>query len=68
MIFKFLNTEIVRLQTMNEALKQQKMGLQSDKNRYEMQKKEVIEMIDNFDYFNDNVYTMMRKIKNILNS
>lgn len=68
MIFKFLNTEIVRLQTMNEEIRHQKNILQSDKNRYELQKKEVIEMIDNFDYFNDNIYTMMRKIKNILNS
>lgn len=68
MIFKFFNTEIVRLQTMNEAIRHQKNVLQSDKNRFEMQKKEVIEKIDNFDYFNDNVYTMLREIKNILNS
>lgn len=68
MIFKFFNIEIVRLQTMNEAIRHQKNVLQSDKNRFEMQKKEVIEKIDNFDYFNDNVYTMLREIKNILNS
>jgi hypothetical protein len=53
---------------MNEALQTQKNKLQSDKNKLEMQKNEVIEKIDNFDYLNDNVYTMLREIKNILNS
>ena len=60
--------EIIRLQAMNEALKQQKMGLQSEKNKLEIQKNEVIEMIDKYDYFNDNIYTLVREIQKKLNS
>lgn len=67
-MFNLNSKEVIRLQTMNEALKQQKMGLQSEKNRLEIQKAEVIEMIEKYDYFNDNIYTLLRKIQNKLNS
>lgn len=67
-MFNLNSKEVIRLQTMNEALKQQKMGLQSEKNRLEIQKAEVIEMIERYDYFNDNIYTLLREIQKKLNS
>jgi hypothetical protein len=67
-MFNLNSKEVIRLQTMNEALKQQKMGLQSEKNRLEIQKAEVIEMIEKYDYFKDNIYTLLREIQKKLNS
>ena len=67
-MFNLNSKEVIRLQTMNEALKQQKMGLQLEKNRLEIQKAEVIEMIEKYDYFNDNIYTLLREIQKKLNS
>lgn len=65
----YLNSkEIIRLQATNETLRQQKILLQSEKNKLEVQKNEVVEMIDKFDYFNDNIYTLLREIKKKLNS
>ena len=67
-MFNLVSKEVIRLQTMNEALKKQKMGLQSENNRLQMQKAEVIEMIENYDYFNDNIFTLLREIQKKLNS
>lgn len=65
----YLNSkEIIRLQATNETLRQQKILLQSEKNKLEVQKNEVVEMIEKFDYFNDNIYTLLREIKKKLNS
>jgi hypothetical protein len=67
-MFNLNSKEVIRLQAMNEALRQQKMGLQSEKNKLEIQKNEVIEMINKYDYFNDNIYTLLREIQKKLNS
>lgn len=65
----YLNSkEIIRLQATNETLRQQKILLQSEKNKLEVQKNEVVEMIEKFDYFKDNVYTLLREIQRKLNS
>ena len=67
-MFNLISKKVIRLQTLNEALKKQKMGIQSENNRLKMQKAEVIEMIENYDYFNDNIYTLLREIQKKLNS
>jgi hypothetical protein len=67
-MFNLNSKEVIRLQTMNEALKQQKMGLQSENNRLQIQKAEIVDMIEKFDYFKDNVYTLLREIQRKLNS
>lgn len=62
----FSSKEIVRLKTVNQALQEQKISILADKNKAEQQKKIVVEMIDNFDYMKDNVFTLLRQIKNTL--
>lgn len=63
----FKSKEITKLKTVNKALQHEKISIMADKNKAEQQKKIAIELIDNFDYMKDNVFTLLRKIKSTLN-
>lgn len=67
-MFNLNSKKVIRLQTMNEALRQQNIGLQSKKNKLETQRAEVVKMIEGFDFLKDNVYTLLRQIQTKLNS
>lgn len=59
----FNSKEIIRLRTVNQALRQRNASFMAYKNKTDKQKKEVIEKIQNFDYMKDNVFSLLREIE-----